>query len=101
MSGKGSAHSLSFIHGPRRHPDLVLLIIDLKDRSVPEEFAGVMCALWDHEYDRTRADIIDNMITIGFKQTSASMQAEQKWSMRVKWLALMLPIYGFIHRQSI
>ncbi|HVG17515.1 MAG TPA: hypothetical protein VNI02_00570 [Blastocatellia bacterium] len=71
-------------------------VIDLKDEAVlddivsvwcnmiePEEFASVMSALRDCKDDLTRETIMDNMITIAFKQTPASMQTEQEWRLRV------------------
>ncbi|HVG19358.1 MAG TPA: hypothetical protein VNI02_09905 [Blastocatellia bacterium] len=72
-------------------------VIDLEDESLlndiisvwcnmiePEEFASVMSALRDCEDDLRRANIIDSMIGIAFKQTPASMQTEQEWRMRVE-----------------
>ncbi|HVG20004.1 MAG TPA: hypothetical protein VNI02_13220 [Blastocatellia bacterium] len=72
-------------------------VIDLEDEAVlddivsvwcnmiePEEFASVMSAIRDCKDDLRRANIIDNMIEIAFKQTHASMQTEQEWRLRVE-----------------
>jgi hypothetical protein len=72
-------------------------VIDLEDEALindiitiwcnmiePEEFASVMSAIRDCEDDLRRSNIIDSMIMIAFKQSQASMQAEQEWRSRVE-----------------
>jgi hypothetical protein len=72
-------------------------VINLEDESLlndiisvwcnmiePEEFASVMSALRDCADDLRRANIIDSMIGIAFKQSPTSMQTEQEWRLRVE-----------------
>jgi hypothetical protein len=72
-------------------------VIDLEDEALlsdiimiwcnmiePEQFASVMSALRDCKDDLRRDEIIDNMITIAFKQSHTSMLTEQEWRMRVE-----------------
>jgi tetratricopeptide (TPR) repeat protein len=72
-------------------------VIDLKDETVldniisvwcnmiePEQFASVMSALRDCKDDLTRETIIDDMITIAFKQSHTSMLTEQEWRLSVE-----------------
>lgn len=72
-------------------------VIDLEDEALlsdiimiwcnmiePEQFASVMSALRDCKDDQRRDEIIDNMITIAFKQTHTSMQTEQEWRLIVE-----------------
>ncbi|HVG17563.1 MAG TPA: hypothetical protein VNI02_00815 [Blastocatellia bacterium] len=61
--------------------DIIIVWCNMID---PEEFASVMSALRDCKDDQRRAEIIDSMIGIAFKQTTASMQTEQEWRMRVE-----------------
>ena len=48
----------------------------------PEDFAAVMSALRDCDDSTRRNNIIDAMISVAFKQTSAAIDSEEEWRLK-------------------
>ncbi|HWC76148.1 MAG TPA: hypothetical protein VG778_01735 [Blastocatellia bacterium] len=50
----------------------------------PEQFAAVMSSLRDCDDDLRRKNILDRMITLAFRETSQSIESEDRWRERVE-----------------
>jgi hypothetical protein len=73
------------------------MVIDLEDEAMlkgivmvwcnliePEQFAAVVSALRDCIDDSRRKEIMDNMITIAYEQTSSRTHSEREWRQKVE-----------------
>ena len=50
----------------------------------PDQFAAVMSALRDCEDDLRRKNILDRMISFAFRETTQSLDTEDRWRRRVE-----------------
>jgi tetratricopeptide (TPR) repeat protein len=87
----GSASVTDPVQRPSRQIDLEtpssleeIITLWINCGIAPEQFAAVMSSLRDCDDDLRRKNILDRMITLAFRETSQSIESEDRWRERVE-----------------